>query len=206
LPQRVRKRPRTWGESRAEAQARDAARVARYQARKALRAREEKALLLWVCDRSPDEVARECGYSTPSGAFRARKRMLKRIRLEPEEERIRIYMQARKIAARFVAKALTGDAPAANVVKGFHERMCVMLGLDAPARSEVSGPGGTPIAVTHDVAPLREALFRVVERHPEARKAIADALLTLDGATPEAAGAIEAEFTAPPANGRAMGA
>lgn len=55
-----------------------------------------------------------------------------------------------RLLARWEPKALRGDKDAALVHHKYLERWAKLDGLDAPAKSELSGPEGGPIAIDGD--------------------------------------------------------
>ncbi len=72
---------------------------------------------------------------------------------EPTMELRELEIQRLETMLRGVwPKAITGDVHAIDRAVKISERMAKLLGLDAPIRSELTGPGGGPIkAVTTDI-------------------------------------------------------
>lgn len=64
------------------------------------------------------------------------------------------------------------------------DRRAALLGLDAPHRTELSGRGGGPIdlRVHPEFLQVQTVILLALERYPEARQAVADALATIDDA------------------------
>lgn len=165
--------------------AQDDTRVRRYERRKALREKELQVLEMWLCGESPTAIMEATGYTTYRGMMLARNRAIQRVHINPDEEFVRLFLQMRRTSETMYKKAEKGNTDASRELRGLNKRMSELLGVDAPKRSEVSGVGGGPIEIEQrqmeEVQQVREAVFDIVESHPELGPVIAQRLLEADG-------------------------
>jgi len=121
-------------------------------ARRALaRKREADALELRLGGATYEQIAARLGYKNRSGALRAVLRSLDRL-IEPQDvERMRRLELERldRLLLGIWFSAVRGDAQAIDRALKILERRARLLGLDAPVRQELSGPGGGPIQHEH---------------------------------------------------------
>ena len=115
------------------------------------------------------QIADALGYATPQGAYLAVQSALTRIIKEPAQEVLQLELE--RLDALFVkpyANALNGDLMALSGCLSVMARKAKLLGLDAPARTELSGPGGAAIAtVVHNMteADMEAAAARLAEKY-----------------------------------------
>jgi len=92
------------------------------------------------------QIADALGMKSPQAAHYAVNAALTRIIREPAEDVLRLELE--RLDGMFSVpyqNACKGDLMAVNACLGIMARKAKLLGLDAPAKSEVSGPGGKPI-------------------------------------------------------------
>lgn len=85
------------------------------------------------------QIAERLGYSSAQGAFKAVESVLKRIIREPAEDVVLLELE--RVDALFVRPykdALAGDLAALAACLSLMERKSRMLGLDAPAKGDLS--------------------------------------------------------------------
>jgi hypothetical protein len=126
------------------------------------REREEKALAFRKAGLTYQAIAKHCGYSSHEGArlavFRSMERLTKICNEKAEEvRRIEIERLDAMLAALWHRAAMQGDEAAIDRVLKIQARRAALLGLDAPAKSEHSGPGGGPIKHQHDFSEMTDA-------------------------------------------------
>jgi len=122
--------------------------------------KELKVLELGRAGYTFDDIARNVGYSSPSGAFYALKRALKRTLQQPADE-LREMETDRldRLQAAVWAKAIQGDTKAVDAVLRIMDRRARLMGLDSPTKvaAEVTSyEGGTEI--DREVARLAQLL------------------------------------------------
>jgi hypothetical protein len=102
-----------------------------------------------------DQVARALGYANRSGAWKAVQRMLKAARaLRDDDAEIHRQMMIERLNTYRMGlypKARNGDTRAVEVLLKVEDRQAALLGLDAPKRTELSGPEGGAIQIDQDV-------------------------------------------------------
>ena len=108
--------------------------------------RAAKALELRMEGMKFDDIAAELGYNSRQAAFDAVSRELKALTREPAEEVLRLDLERldRMWGIHFL-NAQAGDAVALSSCMRIMERRARLLGLDAPAKSEISGANGEPM-------------------------------------------------------------
>jgi hypothetical protein len=115
------------------------------------------------------QIAESLGYATAQGAYCAIQSALTRIIREPAEEVLKIELE--RLDAMFVKPyqaATNGDLMAIGTCLNIMARKAKFLGIDAPARSEISGPNGAPVATTvHNMtqADMDAAAKRLLEKY-----------------------------------------
>ena len=96
------------------------------------------------------EIAKALGYASHTGAMNAVNSALQRVLKEPADRLVSLTLERLTIIIRTLwPKVINGDLSATDRVLKAIGAMRSLMGLDAPARHEVSGPGGTPMAVEH---------------------------------------------------------
>lgn len=123
----------------------------------AAKMRAAKALELRMEGMKFDDIAAELGFSGRQGAYDAVSRELKAITREPAEEVLRLDLERLdKMWGIHYLNAQAGDAVALSSCMRIMERRARLLGLDAPAKSEISGANGEPMQTVTKVilAPL----------------------------------------------------
>ncbi len=168
-----------------------AKRAERRKKRRELEEKQDAALKMYLEQESWSEIAREVGFSHASNARRAVHAAVRR-RYEAgqygherslAEMRLMLAQNARLIESWFPRARDNNDLDALRAVEILHNRRAKMLRLDAPEQVEVSGKGGGPIQVEHleQVEHIREAVFELIEQHPEMGPEIAQRFLAGDG-------------------------
>lgn len=135
------------------------------------RERQRQALELRKAGASYDQIARQLGYSNESGAYKAIQTVLQATVQEPSDEMRTLELKRLdQMLIGLWPDAQRGHQGAVDRALKIMERRAAYLGLDAPKRSELSGPDGGPIEVDQvNVVTLsdeeRDArIFAVVER------------------------------------------
>lgn len=94
-----------------------------------------------------DDIANELGYNSKQAAFDAVSRELKAITREPAEEVLRLDLERLdRMWGIHYLNAQAGDAQALASCMRIMERRARLLGLDAPAKNEITGKDGGPLA------------------------------------------------------------
>lgn len=181
-----------------------AKRAERRHKRRELEARQAEALRLYLEQHSFSEIARRVGISHASNARRDVYAAVRRLhdsgqlgdaRARAEFERM--LAQNSELLGKWYPRARDKhDIDALRGVEILHARRAKLLRLDAPEQVEVIGKGGGPIQVAHmeQVEHIREAVFELIEQHPEMGPEIAKRFLSGEGALAEA---VATEATAP---------
>lgn len=111
--------------------------------------RAAKALELRMEGKTFTEIAKEVPYNSPQAAHDAVKRALQAVTREPAEELLKLDLE--RLDAMWgihYLNAQSGDVQALAACMKIMERRAKLLGLDAPERQELSGPGGAPLTPT----------------------------------------------------------
>jgi hypothetical protein len=110
--------------------------------------KERRALGLRRAGITYDEIARQVGYANASGARKAVMRGLKRT-LQDDADATRQLEADRldRLQAGVWNAAAGGDVQALDRVLKIMDRRAKLLGLDVPAKHELTGPGGGGIIV-----------------------------------------------------------
>lgn len=92
------------------------------------------------------DIADRLGYNSTQAAYDAVKRALDRTEREPADA-LRTLESERldQLWQRAYLLALNGDLAAAATAMKIMERRAKLLGLDAPAKTELSGANGVPL-------------------------------------------------------------
>ena len=118
--------------------------------------RARQAVELRKAGASYDEIARQCGYRSRSGAYKAVSGALRdlvaKTSLAADELRELETIRLDALNDALWSRALAGELPAIDRVIRLMERRAKLLGLDAPEQTELSGPGGGVIPVKVDDA------------------------------------------------------
>lgn len=129
-----------------------------------------KALSLRLSGLDFDKIAAKVGYTNRSGAWKAVNNLLAERRHESEQEaKELLVVELDRVDAMLVAvwdSALKGNLQAVDRVIKLLERRAKYLGLDAPARSEVSGPDGGPLQIEDAREQLIAAITKLACEHP----------------------------------------
>jgi len=107
-----------------------------------------------------DQIAKQLGYASRAGAYMAAKAALNRVP-EPEVKLFRALNLERLNKARLGIwpRVIKGDEKAIDREIHIQEREAKYLGLDAPAKHELTGKEGGPIQIEG----LMEKLRRLAE-------------------------------------------
>ena len=109
--------------------------------------RAARALELRMEGMKFDDIAEELGYAGRQGAYDAVSRELKALTREPAEEVLRLDLERLdKMWGIHYLNAQAGDAVALSSCMRIMERRARLLGLDSPAKTEITGKDGSPIA------------------------------------------------------------
>lgn len=109
--------------------------------------RAARALELRMEGMKFDDIANELGYNSKQAAFDAVSRELKAITREPAEEVLRLDLERLdRMWGIHYLNAQAGDAQALASCMRIMERRARLLGLDAPAKNEITGKDGGPLA------------------------------------------------------------
>lgn len=141
-----------------------AEKLTKRQRRVQMRAVEGECLSMWLGGHVFEFIAAQVGYKDESGARRAARRALARVEIGDNETEVKADLERlRRMLLGVWDKAIQGElGPLDRVIK-ILERRAKMLGLDAPVKAEVSGPGGRPIALEHRGTDVLEKLRQMVE-------------------------------------------
>ena len=108
-----------------------------------------KAVELRMEGKTFDEIAEEAGYNSRQAAFDAVRRAITAIVREPAEELIKLDLERLdKVFGIHYLNAQGGDVAALAACMKIMERRAKLLGLDAPAKQEVTGKDGAPLIPT----------------------------------------------------------
>ena len=111
----------------------------------------QRALDLRLAGKSFDAIAKALGYASRSGAFMAVDELIKaRVAdaTEGADELRRLELERLDVmAAGLWPSASKGNPAAVDRMLKIQERRAKLLGLDAPAKQEVSGPDGGAIQI-----------------------------------------------------------
>jgi len=110
--------------------------------------REHQAFELRKAGASYEQIATQLGYSSKGSAHNAVMRALKKFMQEPADD-VRSLEVARldQLLLGVWQQARQGHLGAIQSALRIMERRSAYLGLDAPKRSELSGPDGEPIQI-----------------------------------------------------------
>ena len=139
-----------------------------------IRAHEKasRALELRLAGKSFDAIAAELGYANRSGAFHAVDGLLKARIAEATENADELRkLDLERLDAMALAlwpKASKGDGPSIDRLLRIQERRAKLLGLDAPAKQELTGKDGDAIRIEAKES-LMGRIAGLVERAAEAR-------------------------------------
>jgi hypothetical protein len=112
----------------------------------AAKVRAAKAIEMRMEGKTFDEIARELKYAGKQGAYAAVKNGLDEIVREPAKNLLQLDLE--RLDAMWgihYLNAQGGDVQALAACMKIMERRAKMLGLDAPAKAEVTGANGGPI-------------------------------------------------------------
>lgn len=94
------------------------------------------------------QIADALGYKGAQGAYEAVQAALRSVIREPAEDVLSLELE--RLDALFVkpySSALAGDLQALSACLQVMGRKARLLGLDAPVKTEMAGPGGGPISL-----------------------------------------------------------
>ena len=124
--------------------------------REAQRLKDAQALELRKAGANYDQIAKQMGYANKSVAFKAVQRsMALAMAVRNVNVESLIEMENQRLDALQTAlwsQAIKGQWLATDRLIKIMERRAAMNGLDAPKRSEISGPNGQAIQVEQDVS------------------------------------------------------
>ena len=128
------------------------------------------------------DIAKALGYKDHSGAWRAVKAALKRTQQEPADELrtlelVRLDDMLKAIAPHVSAGNLTAIDRALKI----QQRRAALLGLDMPAKMELTGKDGQPLQPKEDnarfdraISTLADAIREVVSRKGDKQNSAVD--------------------------------
>lgn len=110
---------------------------------------ESQAIALRKTGATLEQIARALGYKSKAKAFHllqsAREKWARQNAASVEVLIMESRATLEHMKFQIAEKVLKGDLAAISTAIRIEERLAALLGLDAPKRSEVSGPGGKPI-------------------------------------------------------------
>lgn len=132
----------------------------------AAKKRAARALELRMEGKTFAEIAKEVPYNSPQAAYDAIKRALDAVTREPAEELLKLELERLDVLWQIqYLNAQGGDVQALAGCMKIMERRARMLGLDAPARTEVTGKDGGPIQTKTERDLTDEELAAELARH-----------------------------------------
>ncbi|KKW13332.1 MAG: hypothetical protein UY48_C0002G0023 [Candidatus Gottesmanbacteria bacterium GW2011_GWB1_49_7] len=125
--------------------------------------REAKAVELRRQGKNYDQIAATVGFADRSGAFRAVKRALERLRKQTTEEAVvllRLENDRLDVlqAAIWEQAVEQGDLFAVDRLLRLMQRRAALNGLDQPTKTQVTGANGDPLTVALTAPDLLEEL------------------------------------------------
>lgn len=112
----------------------------------AAKVKAAKALELRMEGKTFEAIAQEAGYNSKQAAYDAVKRSLDAITREPAEALIKLDLERLDVLWGIqYLNAQGGDVQAMAACMKIMERRAKLLGLDAPAKQEVTGANGVPL-------------------------------------------------------------
>ena len=118
------------------------------QRRCAITLKQEQALKLRMEGHSLAAIARKVGYSDRTGAFQAIKSALLKTLQEPAAALRKIELQRLDMMfQKLWPRAMRCDMGAIDRILKIMERHAKLLGLDAPAKTQLTGADGGPVQV-----------------------------------------------------------
>lgn len=116
-------------------------------------ARDAEACRLRAQNYTYDQIAERLGLSNRGHAYKSVQRALKDIVREPAEELRSLELERLDELASTTQQVIYSSEDPDVILKAvdrhlkIQTRRAALLGLDAPAKAEVSGPGGDPISM-----------------------------------------------------------
>jgi len=102
--------------------------------------KEARVVELRLMGRTYEEIAKECGYRSASGAWQACQRARVEIIIEPLEELRHLELMRLDDALLSISdRAFSGDLPAINMMLKIMDRRAKLLGLDKAAKASTNG-------------------------------------------------------------------
>jgi hypothetical protein len=99
-----------------------------------------------------DAIARQLGYGGPAGAFKAVESAIQRTLQEPADEVRKLELERLdKLLLGLWPAASKGDCRAVERVLAVMDRRARYLGLDAPAKHELTGKDGRSVEISHAI-------------------------------------------------------
>lgn len=143
----------------------------RLDRRLAAHQRQLRALELRLAGVTYQQIADELAYAGRQGAYKAVESALKLTLQEPAEALRRLSSERLDRATLAIWRAVSaGDLRAIETMLRIEARRARLLGLDAPARSELSGPEGGPIELAAVAQQAREHLTAKLDAIAAARQ------------------------------------
>ena len=113
--------------------------------------RQREALELRKAGATFEAIAKRLGYRGPSGAYNAVMAGLRKTLQEPADDLRKMELERLDaLTLRSWSLASQGSLEAIDRILRIMARRAKLLGLDAPERKELSGPGGGPIETKDD--------------------------------------------------------
>lgn len=114
--------------------------------------RRAQAIQMLLAGVDYDTITEKLGYASRQAASKDVCRALDIYREEMREQaanhQARQLMRLDRVLAAVWPKVLKGDLKAADTALRVITQQCKVLGVDAPIRAEITGPGGGPISLT----------------------------------------------------------
>ena len=125
----------------------------------AAKVRAAQALKLRMEGHTFEAIGQALGYSGKQGAYAAVKTSLDAITREPAEELIKLDLERLDVLWQIqYINAQVGDVQAMAACMKIMERRAKLLGLDAPAKQEVTGQNGKDLIPTSGVLMVPSAM------------------------------------------------
>ncbi len=116
--------------------------------RLAANAKQQQALELRKAGATYETIAQSLGYSSPSGAYQAIESAMKRTLQEPADDLRRLEIERLNAMLLSIWPSVRqGNYGAIDRALRIMERTAKLLGLDAPAKQEISGADGGAIPI-----------------------------------------------------------
>lgn len=143
-------------------------------------AKDAQALSLRQAGANYDQIARQMGYANKGGAYKAVMRALNAA-IQERNKAAEDVLELELARLDTMQLGLWSDASkgrwlAVDRVLRIMERRAAYLGLDAPKRTEVSGPEGGPIEIEQRVVDEDDDARRIIDIVERARARVSEAV------------------------------